>query len=71
MARRFASLSHWRTCFALCNYRRLYNEIAALSVERPTWPLSDLRRMTARERKYWIRFLRWFKEHQMGIQEDG
>jgi hypothetical protein len=28
----------------------------------PGWTLSDIRQLTARQRKYWLRMIRWKKE---------
>lgn len=70
--RRSASRSTWRICFSECNYRNVFNEIAALSDVRPTWTLRDIRGIPARERKFWLRRFRWvFEQRSERLTTEG
>lgn len=46
----------WCTCFRVCDYQALYYEYERLAVLNPAWPLSEIRRLSVRERVHWIRF---------------
>jgi hypothetical protein len=42
----------------------LYVDYDVISTGWPGWTLADIRNMTHRERKHWLRMMRWKRERQ-------
>jgi hypothetical protein len=50
--------------FAGSDYRSIYDDVDVISRFKPGWTLTEIRRMTVRQRRYWADYATWDLERR-------